>query len=147
MYCRIHDFSFYVYVYIIHTLKTTKARDYQYRAHLEPIQAELEVTVSTVMGVTRATFKDMLYQQQSVEATSSEIKTSEDEMEREEQYIKEKEEERKNQMSKVSTGGANSTLLDAYKNPSTPLTLPDLNSSSVFGSGSIYPNGIGGSII
>lgn len=126
---------------------TTKDTDYQYRAHLEPIQAELEVTVSTVMGMTRATFKDMLYQQESVKATASEIQKSEDDMSREDQYIKDKEEERKNQMSKVSTGGANSTLLDAYKNPSTPLTLPDLNSSSIFGSGSIYPNGIGGSII
>ena len=65
-------------------------------------------------------------------------------MERENQYITDKQEERKNQMSKVSTGGANMTLLDSYKNPSTPLTLPDLNSSSIFGSNSLYPNGIGG---
>lgn len=38
---------------------------YNYRVHLQPIQAELEVTVSTVMGITRATFKDMLYQNTS----------------------------------------------------------------------------------
>jgi len=36
-----------------------------YQVHLQPIQAELEVTVSTVMGITRATFKDMLYQTES----------------------------------------------------------------------------------
>jgi len=36
-----------------------------YRVHLQPLQAELEVTVATVMGVTRATFKDMLYQVES----------------------------------------------------------------------------------
>lgn len=36
-----------------------------YKIHLQPLQAELEVTVATVMGVTRATFKDMLYQTES----------------------------------------------------------------------------------
>ena len=35
---------------------------YDYKVHLQPIQAELEVTVSTVMGMTRAMFKSMLYQ-------------------------------------------------------------------------------------
>lgn len=38
---------------------------YDYKVHLQPIQAELEITVSTVMGMTRATFKDMLYQNPS----------------------------------------------------------------------------------
>jgi len=36
-----------------------------YKVHLQPLQAELEVTVATVMGITRATFKDMLYQTES----------------------------------------------------------------------------------
>jgi len=36
-----------------------------YKIHLQPLQAELEVTVATVMGITRATFKDMLYQTES----------------------------------------------------------------------------------
>ena len=39
----------------------------RFKAHLQPIQAELEVTVSTVMGMTRATFRDMLYQNESIE--------------------------------------------------------------------------------
>ena len=40
--------------------------DYNYYAHLQPLQAELEVTVSTVMGITRMTFKDMLYLTESI---------------------------------------------------------------------------------
>ncbi len=46
----------------------------RFKAHLQPIQAELEVTVSTVMGMTRATFRDMLYQNESIE-NSLQVKT------------------------------------------------------------------------
>ena len=45
---------------------------YNYKVHLQPIQAELEVTVSTVMGITRATFKDMLFQNTSRKAEGKE---------------------------------------------------------------------------
>lgn len=50
---------------VLHNYRTkggTSMHDgYNYYAHLQPLQAELEVTVSTVMGITRLTFKDMLY--------------------------------------------------------------------------------------
>lgn len=49
---------------VLHNFKGYK-KGFDYRAHLQPIQAEIEVTVATVMGVTRATFKDMLYQTKS----------------------------------------------------------------------------------
>lgn len=43
----------------------------RFKAHLQPIQAELEVTVSTVMGMTRATFRDMLYQNESIDGATN----------------------------------------------------------------------------
>lgn len=50
---------------VLHNYRTNDGasmhKDYNYYAHLQPLQAELEVTVSTVMGITRMTFKDMLY--------------------------------------------------------------------------------------
>ena len=57
----LHDFTG------THTEQIDGSRKQTYKAHLQPIQAEIEVTVSTVMGMTRATFKNMLYQTETVE--------------------------------------------------------------------------------
>jgi hypothetical protein len=61
---------------VLHNYRTsagTSMHDkYDYYAHLQPLQAELEVTVSTVMGITRMTFKDMLYLTESMKDAQEE---------------------------------------------------------------------------
>lgn len=52
-------------------INTSLENGTRFKAHLQPIQAELEVTVSTVMGMTRATFRDMLYQNESIEESAN----------------------------------------------------------------------------
>lgn len=61
---------------VLHNYRTPKGASmhngYDYYAHLQPLQAELEVTVSTVMGITRMTFKDMLYLTESIKDAQEE---------------------------------------------------------------------------
>lgn len=60
----------------MHTDQVDDNGNETYKIHLQPLQAELEVTVATVMGITRATFKDMLYQTESTNSGYKEFEAS-----------------------------------------------------------------------
>ena len=95
----------------------------RYKAHLQPIQAELEVTVSTVMGMTRAVFRDMLYQNETV---TDEVQTKDKAKDKGMPTSQETIEIINNSVKKPEM-----CFAEGYENSWKPIQIPEYNRSPV----------------